>query len=61
MYLVLKGEVGVSKSLTLKFGDDDFRETDKVLSRIRPEDHEIFGEMALIGQDRLCVDRDKEG
>lgn len=52
MYLVLKGEVGVSKSLTLKFGDDDFRETDKVLRRIRPEDHEIFGEMALIGQDK---------
>ena len=51
MYMVMEGEVGVSKTLTLKFGDDDFRETDKVLTRIRPEDRVIFGEMALIGQD----------
>jgi CRP-like cAMP-binding protein len=51
MYMVLEGEVGVSKSLTMKFGDEDYRETEKVLTRFRPEDHEIFGEMALIGQD----------
>ena len=51
MYLVVEGEVGVSKSLTMKFGDDDYRQTEKVLTRFRPEDHAIFGEMALIGQD----------
>lgn len=51
MYLVLEGEVEVSKSLTMKFGDNDFRKTEKVLTHFRPEDHAIFGEMALIGQD----------
>ena len=35
----------------MKFGDDDFRKTEKVLTRIQPEDNVIFGEMALIGQD----------
>lgn len=52
MYMVVEGELGVSKSLTLKFGDGDFRKTEKVLTRYRPEDHAIFGEMALICQDR---------
>ncbi|MBN2059956.1 MAG: cyclic nucleotide-binding domain-containing protein [Deltaproteobacteria bacterium] len=52
MYIVLEGEVGVSKSLTMKFGDDDYRETEKILTRFKPEDHVVFGEMALIAQDR---------
>jgi CRP/FNR family cyclic AMP-dependent transcriptional regulator len=51
MYLILDGLVDVSKSLTMKFGDDDFRETEKVITRFKPEDHEVFGEMALIRQD----------
>lgn len=51
MYLVVEGEVGVSKSLTMKFGDNDFRQTEKILTSFKPEDHAIFGEMALIGQD----------
>ena len=51
MYVVLEGEVEVSKSLLMKFGDNDFRETEKVLTRFRPEDHMVFGEMALIGED----------
>ncbi|MBN2126596.1 MAG: cyclic nucleotide-binding domain-containing protein [Deltaproteobacteria bacterium] len=51
MYMIVEGEVGVSKTLTMKFGDDDYRETEKVLIRFRPEDHAIFGEMALIAQD----------
>jgi CRP/FNR family transcriptional regulator, cyclic AMP receptor protein len=51
MYLVVAGEVGVSKSLTMKFGDNDFRQTEKVLTGFKPEDHVVFGEMALIGQD----------
>lgn len=52
MYMVIEGELGVSKSLTLKFGDGDFRKAEKVLTRYRPEDHAIFGEMALIGRER---------
>ena len=52
MYMVAKGEVGVSKSLTMKFGDDDFRETEKILTGFRAEDNVVFGEMALIGQDK---------
>jgi len=50
MYLVVEGEVGVSKSLTMKFGDD-FRQTEKVLTSFKPDDHVVFGEMALIAQD----------
>ena len=52
MYMVAEGEVGVSKSLTMKFGDDDFRETEKILTGFRAEDNVVFGEMALIGQDK---------
>lgn len=51
MYLVVEGEVGVSKSLTMKFGDNDYRKTEKVLTRFGAEDHLVFGEMALIGKD----------
>jgi len=51
MYIVVDGEVEISKSLTMKFGDHDFRMAEKVLRRFRPEDHVIFGEIALIGQD----------
>jgi CRP-like cAMP-binding protein len=51
MYIVVEGEVGVSKSLTMKFGDNDFRQTEKVLTSFKPDDHVVFGEMALIGQD----------
>ncbi len=52
MYLVVQGEVGISKSLTMKFDDDDFRQTEKILTRYKSEDHVIFGEMALIAQDK---------
>ena len=51
MYMVVQGEVGVSKTLTLKFGDDDFRTTEKVLTQFRSDDHAILGEMALIARD----------
>jgi CRP/FNR family transcriptional regulator, cyclic AMP receptor protein len=51
MYVVVEGEVGVSKSLTMKFGDNDFRQTEKVLTSLKAEDHVVIGEMALIGQD----------
>jgi CRP-like cAMP-binding protein len=52
MYMVVEGELEVSKSLTMKFGDDDFRKTEKVLTRFRPDDHVVFGEMALIGREK---------
>ena len=51
LYLVIEGEVEVSKALTMKFGEDDFRETEKVLTRCRPEDQVVFGEMAMIAPD----------
>ena len=51
MYLIVKGDVEVSKVLTLKFGEDDFRETEKVMTRFGPDDHEVFGEMALIARE----------
>ena len=51
MYMVLEGELGVSKTLTMKFGDDDYRKAEKVLTHLRAQDHVVFGEMALIGQD----------
>jgi len=50
MYIIVGGEVEVSKSLTMKFGEDDFRQKEKVLTRFGPEDHAVFGEMAIIGQ-----------
>ena len=52
MYMVVEGELEVSKSLTMKFGDDDFRKTEKVLTRFSPDDHVVFGEMALIGREK---------
>ena len=51
MYMILEGELGVSKALTMKFGEDDYRKTEKVLNRLSAEDHAVFGEMALIAQD----------
>lgn len=50
MYLVLEGELEVSKTLTMKFEEDDYREGEKILTRYRPDDHAVFGEMALIGR-----------
>ena len=44
MYLIFEGEVEVSKALTMKFGEDDYREMEKVLTRFRPEDRVVFGE-----------------
>ena len=51
LYLIVNGEVDVSKSLTMKFEDDDFRETEKVLTHYGSDDNIILGEMALIKQD----------
>jgi CRP/FNR family cyclic AMP-dependent transcriptional regulator len=52
MYMLLEGEVEVSKALTMKFGGEDIRKAEKVLSRLRAQDHVIFGEMALIAKEK---------
>jgi CRP/FNR family cyclic AMP-dependent transcriptional regulator len=52
MYLLLEGEVEVSKALTMKFGGEDIRKADKVLSSVRAQDHVILGEMALIAKEK---------
>ena len=48
MYIIADGEVQISKTLTMKFGQDDYRETEKTMIKLQAEDHAVFGEMALI-------------
>ncbi|MEW5722538.1 MAG: cyclic nucleotide-binding domain-containing protein [Thermodesulfobacteriota bacterium] len=48
MYVVAKGSVQVNKALTMKFGQDDYRETEKTLIVLRGEDHPVIGEMSLV-------------
>jgi CRP-like cAMP-binding protein len=52
MYMLLEGEVEVSKALTMKFGGEDIRKAEKVLSILRAQDHVILGEMALIAKEK---------
>lgn len=52
MYIIVEGEVLVSKTLTMRFGEDDFRETEKAMSTFKDSDHVVFGEMALITEER---------
>lgn len=51
MYIMVKGEVEVSKNLTMKFGEEEYKSTEKILSRLSSNDHAVFGEMALIGKE----------
>jgi CRP-like cAMP-binding protein len=52
MYMLLEGEVEVSKALTMKFAGEDIRKAEKVLSTLRAQDHVILGEMALIAKEK---------
>ena len=52
MYIIGEGAVQVHKALTMKFADDDYRETEKTLSVLRAEDHSVFGEMSLVSEER---------
>ena len=52
MYMLIEGELGISKALTMKFGENDYRKTEKALNRLTAKDHPIFGEMALIAKDK---------
>ena len=48
MYVIAEGEVEVNKTLTMKFGEDDYRETEKTLTVLKVSDYAVFGEMALV-------------
>jgi CRP-like cAMP-binding protein len=53
MYILLEGEVKVSKALTMNFGGEDMRKTEKVLSSLRAQDQVLLvGEMALIANEK---------
>jgi len=52
MYVIFEGAVQVHKSLTMKFGENDYRETEKTLTVFKAEDHVVFGEMSLITEDK---------
>ncbi len=47
MYIIEKGLVEISKSLMMKLGREEYRDRDKVLTKLSDEDHAIFGEVAL--------------
>jgi len=51
MYLLLSGEVEVSKSLTLVLGRGDVGQRDKSLTRFNADDCAYFGEMAMLRED----------
>jgi len=52
MYIIAEGEVQVYKALTMKFGDDDFRETEKTLTVLQADDNVVIGEMSLITEEK---------
>ena len=47
MCVIAEGEVEVNKALTMKFGEDDFRETEKVMTVLTSDDHAVVGEMSM--------------
>ena len=51
MYVLLKGDVEVARSLTLKVGRHEFEQTEKALTRLQGKEHVCFGEMAMLSQD----------
>ncbi len=51
MYMLVQGDVEVSKTLTVKTGDDEFSEKEKILTSFSSEDNVVFGEMAMIDQE----------
>ncbi len=53
MYLLLEGEVEISKRLTLKVSHGDFDERDKQLIRLNADSRAFFGEMALFEDESI--------
>lgn len=51
LYLLLKGTVQVSKTLTLLVGRGDVDTRDKSLIRLKAEDAPYFGEMAILSKE----------
>jgi len=51
MYIVVDGDVEVSKTLTMKVGEGDFTKREKVLKRFEAGDNVVFGEMAMIDRE----------
>jgi CRP/FNR family cyclic AMP-dependent transcriptional regulator len=51
MYILFDGNVEVSKTLTMKLEEGDFREKEKILTRFKAEDNLVFGEMAMIDRE----------
>jgi CRP-like cAMP-binding protein len=52
MYIIAEGTVEVSKTLVMKLAREDFRDRDKILTKLSAEDHAIFGEVALFEQNK---------
>ena len=52
MYIIAEGTVEVSKTLVRKLAREDFRDRDKILTKLSAEDHAIFGEVALFEQNK---------
>jgi len=52
MYILEEGTVEVSKTLVLKWGAEEHRDRDKILTKLSAEDHPIFGEVALFEQNK---------
>lgn len=53
MYLLLSGDVEISKSLTLVVGRGDVGQRDKSLTRLCADDCAYFGEMALLRENSV--------
>ena len=52
MYIIVDGSVEISKTLTMKTGEDDFAEREKILTSFRSADNVVFGEIAMIDREK---------
>ena len=51
MYILVDGNVEVSKTITMKMGEDDYTEKEKILTSLKAQDNVIFGEIAMIDKE----------
>jgi CRP/FNR family transcriptional regulator, cyclic AMP receptor protein len=51
MYILVDGNVEVSKTITMKTGEDDYTEKEKILTSLKAQDNVIFGEIAMIDKE----------
>ena len=51
MFILIDGNVEVSKTLTMKLEQGDFTEREKILTRAKAEDNLVFGEIAMINRE----------